>query len=261
MLALIAALTIATYSPPAAEGWTYRVRLTFDGDLPLLGGQRGKAEVLLGLRAESTPASEVLAARIEPQAFEIRFNGEPLPLTLDDARPYLPPTTLRYSPSGKVLSNDAPEPNIPVRIPGLHPKRLPETVLLPIELPEGAIDRGTRWKYAKPLGDATATFEARVQSSKGDRLTINLRVEQDSTALENEALQIVATEAEAATKASTRLTGSGQATFDRSLGAVTSFFLKGSAVTAVQPLDGRAGTSRKLRFEYDVRLESKAKAR
>jgi len=141
MLALIAALTIATYSPPAAEGWTYRVRLTFDGDLPLLGGQRGKAEVLLGLRAESTPASEALAARIEPQAFEIRFNGEPLPLTLDDARPYLPPTTLRYSPSGKVLSNDAPEPNIPVRIPGLHPKRLPETVLLPIELPEGAIDR------------------------------------------------------------------------------------------------------------------------
>ncbi|MFN3684155.1 MAG: hypothetical protein ACK41F_09500 [Fimbriimonadaceae bacterium] len=261
MLAWIAALSIAAYSQPPAEGWTYRVRLTFDGDLPLLGGQRGKAEVRLALRAEPVEASEALAARVETKAFEILFNGEPLPLTLEDARPYLPPTTLRYSGSGKVLSNDAPELAVPVRIPGLHPKRLPETVLLPIELPEGDLVRGARWRYDKPLGEATAAFEARAVSVVGERLSIDLRVTQDSSAFEDEALQVVPTESEAAAKASTRLTGSGRATFDRSRGAVTSFTLKGSAVTTVEPLRGGRPSKRRLRFEYDVRLESESKTR
>jgi hypothetical protein len=130
-VALLSLLALATITPvayrfPLDRPLQYDVQVVFEGYIPLLGGQEGKVEVNLGVKVQGlAPDSDAKPrAASELNAFKILFNGADLTaIGLDSAKAYFPKTTVSLTPEGRVLKTDAPDVEIPVRLPGLDVKR------------------------------------------------------------------------------------------------------------------------------------------
>ena len=233
----------------------YRVDVMFDGFLPILGGNEGKAEVGMKVAVAGLAGDNGFQrATSEMTEFTIAFNGGKLPLTVDDARQYFPKTQISMTPQGKVVKSDAPNISLPVRLPGLDIKRFPDISYLPVELPEGDVSQGTKWEFKRQFGSTDIVYQCEATSLKDSMLDINVKIEQEYTQFENDALEIVAEEKDAVAQVTTKMTGSGLVKFDVNRGVAVSVNMSNKSSSKVVNIKSKKETTRVLNSGLKVQL-------
>jgi hypothetical protein len=177
-------------------------------------------------------------------------------VTLDNVTQFFPKTTVSLSPTGKILSNDAPDRKLPVRLPGLDVKRFPDITYIPIEFPGEETALGATWSFERDFGGAPLVYDCTLLSLNEETAEIAVKVRQDFTVFENAALEVVTDRAEAVSEVKTTLTGEGKVTFDTARGLATSSQMTNEAVSDVRNLASGTTSQRKLKTVYRVALKS-----
>ncbi|HVL38478.1 MAG TPA: hypothetical protein VM328_03710 [Fimbriimonadaceae bacterium] len=255
--ALALAILSPAYSFSPIEKLTYHVQVTFEGFIPVLGGQTGVVQVDLGLDVLGAKADgdAQLAAVSELSAFKIQFNGATLPFTLENVQGYFPKNTVQITRSGKVLRTDAPDVQLPVRLPGLDAKRFPDITFLPVEFPEGPLTIGKTFQYRKNFGGSDAFYDVTPVAVKDDVLELDIRMKQEYEVLEDDAVNVVQDEKDAVARVSTKLSGTGKAFFDLVKGRLDRMEVGAVAdSTAVEIRSGKSSL-RKLKTTLKVDLK------
>ncbi len=259
MIAIAAALLIpASYSFPPGRTLTYEMSVTFEGALPLLGGEQAKAELRLGVRVEGLKPDDDgnVRASSELTSLKALLNDTPLPFELENVKAYFPKTTVSLSPQGRVLKTDAPDTKLPVRLPGLDLKRFPDVSYLPLEFPEGGIEEGKEWTFARRFGDTDMAYLCKAVAVSESEAKVEVRIEQRYTTLETEGMQEAADEESAFAKVSTALSGSGVIEFDLKRGIATKVSMDTEAISQVEELKGGKKSERRLKAKLSVKLAS-----
>lgn len=213
---LLAFLTPITYDFPKEVPVLYRVAVSFDGFLPVFGGQDGTAEITLGMSVQGLGPDEKENAIItsELTSAKVKYMGENLPFTVDNVRAFFPKTKVTLTPQGKTLKSDAPDVQLPIRLPGLDVKRFPDLTYLPLEFPVGGVDLNKPWTFVKKLGGSDATYTVTPTEMNDQIATFKVEVAQTETNLENEALELVKEEKDAKYRVVTVLKGTGTVLWD-----------------------------------------------
>lgn len=261
MLATLAALTLV----PVAYGFgpttklSYSVSVHFDGYIPILGGQEGKVDVKMPITVLGKALDgENQQAVGEITDFKIVFNGAPLPFTLENVKEYFPKNTVSFTPAGKIVKNDAPNIDIPVKLPGLDPKRFPDITYLPVEFPVDGLSEGQTWSYKKAFGNSDVNYTCKALSIKEDKITIEMQLAQTYDGFEDESKNPVKDEKDAISKVVTTVTGKGTAVFDLKRCVVESFKATADALSQVTDLETKKTSDRKLVTVMDVQLQTGA---
>lgn len=235
--------------PPSLD---YQVKLVVEGNIPVLGGQQGTAQVDLAMRvsAGAAPAGS-LGATYELTDAGIAFNQSKLSfLTLDQFTKYFPRTSLTLAPSGKVLTTTAVDSKLPVRLPGLDQKRLPETTFLPVELPGAPVEAGFEWSFARPFSGSDVVYTCRVTELSGDKAVIAVKIRQELEYDENESQEAVTDKADAVHHVKTSMKGEGTVVLVS--GAVLTSDMKSVAVSQVTNLETKQTTERRMTSNLTV---------
>jgi hypothetical protein len=255
MTGLLAAVALApaVYKFEPGPALNYTMKSEFNGFIPILGGNEGKVEVTLGVAVQGlAPKEEGPVVTSDINRFELKFNEAPLPFGLDSVRDFFPKATVGLSPAGKVLTNTTPDRQLPIALPGLDPRRLPDITFVPIELPTEPLEAGKTWTFERAFSGAPMKYEANVQSLDGDLARIGVKISQSLEVLENDALEVVKTEKDATARAATTLTGEGQVWFDLAKGRPEKISMRNNAVTKVTLLKGGATSERKLTTRFEI---------
>lgn len=255
-LLVLAALTPIAYNFPLGAKRAYELQATFDGYVPFLGGRQAIVQVNMGIEVQGLTLDDRKRTRVasELTAVKLLYNGAPMPMDLNNVRTYFPRTTISMSPQGKVLKTDAPDVELPVRLPGLDAKRFPDISYLPIEFPEEGIEQGVEWTFKKNLGGTLATYSVKPVKVGDDRVDLEIRIEQTYQTLEDKNHNPIAAEKDAALVVATVLSGKGTAIFDRKLGAITLFAGDTEADSTVTDKATQKKSQRKLHTTLRVKL-------
>lgn len=255
MTALLA-LAATAYAFAAGSVAEYQVQVVFDGFLPVLGGNEGKAEIAMDVRVSGNGPSEgTVGATSEITAFEIAFNGAKLPLTLENVTDYFPKTTVSLTPQGKIVANDAPDRRLPVRLPGLDVRRFPDITYVPVEFASAETAVGDSWTFSRDFGGNPMEYTCQAVSEDDGLLRVKVEVRQEYSVLENDSLEVVSERSRAVNEVTTKLTGEGFVLFDAGRGAVRRAEMRNVAISEAKPLKGGDATVRKLTTEYKVALK------
>lgn len=259
ILALAFASTLQYgFAPGLAK--TYTMKAEFTGFLPILGGNEGKVEVDIGFKLQGNAGKDGnLSATSDISRFKIVFNEATLPLTTENVKEFFPKTTIVISPGGKLVSTDAPNLSLPVRLPGLDVKRFPDISYLAIEFPPTELSEGDTWTFSKSFGDTDVVFDCRLVALSETEAKIDLKMSQDYQVLEDLDKQVVKDEKDAFARVKTTMKGAGKAVFDRKLGLISTFEAKADAVSEVTELKSGKVSKRSLVNKLDVRLDGVTK--
>lgn len=260
-MSALVALALATevvykWTPPVTVDYDMVVKM--DGFLPILGGNQGVAEVKLGLKvkgAESKAAE--LKATSELTAAEFKFNEAKLPLGLDNVQEYFPKATVTFSPRGEILANDAPDKKLPVKLPGLDVKRLPDISFLALQFPAKGVTVGDSWTFDKSFGEFPVRYTCTAKKVEGDKVEVEVKVKQDMAYDENQALEVAKDPEDATAHVATSMTGGGLVVFDTARGVVSSVSMDSEAVTSAK--DVKSGETKERRLKQTLRLTEKGK--
>jgi hypothetical protein len=252
-------LAPTAYAFGSGTSLTYEVKAKFEGFLPLFGGNEGVVDVgmTVGVKGHD-PEDGALKATSEIQAFDLKFNEASLPVTVDNAAQFFPRTTVTLSPQGRILSNDAPERKLPVRLPGLDVKRFPEITYVPIEFPDQEIRVGETWTFERDFGGSPVVYECTLSAASEDTAEIMVNIRQEFTVLENAALEVVSAREDAVAEVRTVLTGQGKVRFDTARGIATASEMTNEALSDVRNLATGDTNRRKLKTVYRVELQAAA---
>lgn len=165
---------------------------------------------------------------------------------------FFPKTTLSYSPEGKVLKNSAPDLQLPVRLPGLDVKRLPETIFMPVEFPAGGYELGKAFTYEKDFDDSKVHYTVTPQKLEGNTLSVLVTTKQEFEILEDEAKALTKNSEDAAWRVKTTANGKGTATFDVSGKFLKEMNLVADSESIASPLQGGSSETRKLKTTLKV---------
>lgn len=248
MTSLLAlALASAQYSFEPGAKHDYQMTAVFDGFLPILGGNTGKAEISMGMTitGEGKSASEVKAAS-EITSFSMKFNEAPLPFGLEMVQDFFPRAVVTLTPQGKITGNTAPDKDLPVRLPGLDPKRMPDITFVPIEFPDKGLNVGDLWKFEKPFAGAPIAYTCRLEKVEGDLAQVAVNVKQVLAFLESDAIEVVKKEEDAASSVRTEMLGSGRVWFDMARGIAVGSKMQNTAISKVTPLKQGKPSERKM---------------
>lgn len=214
---------------------------TFEGFIPILGGQEGKAEVNLGLEVTGLPGAEPGKSLVRTKIVraELKFNRGLIPLSLDSIAGFFPDAPVEISERGVCRLQGEAKPAPPFRLPGLDVNRLAELVFVPIEFPAKETPQWTFWRM---MGGAQ---QETLAQPEGERIL--LEQSQESKYLENEALEVVTDTKDAVASVTTKAVGKGWVKFDPKAGFVTASEVTTTSVSMVKPLDGSKTTERKLK--------------
>lgn len=243
---LALALMTAEYKTEPAAKHAYVMDAEFNGFLPILGGNEGKAEIRMGVAVtgESKNADE-LKLSSEISSFSIKFNEAPLPLGLDAVQDFFPKAVVTINKQGKVLANTAPNTPLPVRLPGLDPRRMPDITFVPLEFSSEEIKPGLTWKFDRDFSGAPLAYTCKVESVEGDVATVSVTVKQEFTALENDGLEVVKKQEDATASVKTEMTGEGRVWFNLAGGYALGSEMRNVAISTVTPLkQGKKGERR-----------------
>lgn len=228
--------------------------VTFEGFIPILGGNEGKVEIGMDVIVEGLSASEDGHPRAASEItdFVLRFNGARLPLGVENVEEFFPRTTVTYDVRGRVLANDAPKSNLPVKLPALEQDRFAEITYLPIVFPAQEIAEGASWSFEREFGQSTMQYEATLARLTDERAVIEVKIKQEYTVLEDEALNVVANREDAVAEATTRLTGRGTIEFDRIRGRCVKVAMDSEALTQVTRHSTNQVSERRLKITHRV---------
>jgi len=207
---------------PVVYGWgpdvkaAYDVKVSFDGYLPVLGGTQGKIVVDMNVAVAGLAAKEAgtLSASSEITEFALEMNGAKMPFTAGNVQAFFPKTTITFEPTGKTLTTDAPNIQLPVKLPGLDVKRFPDITYLPIEFPMEDLKVGQNFEFTKPFGESTAHYQATPTALDDEKVEMKVEFQQAYTSYEDETHNPVADAAHAESRIDTKVEGTGAATFD-----------------------------------------------
>jgi hypothetical protein len=254
MLALIAPLLFQFDTPKPI---IYQMNATFDGFLPLFGGNEGKAVVVLDVAVKKLPTEKDGTLRLEHELTDAKltFNDAPLPFTVDNLRNFFPKTVVTIDTEGRTLATTAPKIPVPVRLPGLDVQRMADLVYLPVIFDNRAREPKDQWSFKKPFGESDVLYTCTLRERKQDQQPIDVKLEQAYSVLEDEALQVTADEKDAVSRVETTMTGGGTMDFDVKRGLFVKTVLTANAVSKVTDLKTKAVTERKLKIEFTVTLK------
>lgn len=264
MLTLLATMALmpATYGLNQGAKFNYDMTVAFDGYLPIFGGTNGTASVDMGLvvLGEKPDADGNAQASSDLTSVKVNFNGAPLPFTIDNVKPYFPKTTVSLSPQGKVLKTNAPDVNLPVRLPGLDVKRFPEISYLPVEFPAEGIEVGKSWSFKRPFGGNDVTYVVTPSKIEGDTLSLDVKMDQTYVTYEDDSGAMVATQEGAYAKVTTVLTGQGKINFDTKKGVAQSVQVDAVAKSTAEVIKSGNKSDRTLKTSLTVKLKQPGKA-
>ncbi|MCW5936314.1 MAG: hypothetical protein KIT11_03285 [Fimbriimonadaceae bacterium] len=239
----------------------YDVNVQFEGFLPVLGGNEGVVDVKMGVKVTGAKAEPgMLKAASEITSFDLTFNGSKLPLTLSNVTDYFPKTNVGLTPQGKILSNDAPDRKLPVRLPGLDVKRFPDITYIPLEFPTEGFEVGESWTFVRTFGDSPLTYTCTPVALTDNGAEIKVEVKQEYTVLENEALEVVVNREDAVSEVTTKMTGSGTVVLDLANGVARSAEMRNTAVSTAKNLSSGENKERKLVTTFKVALKGQLAA-
>lgn len=253
MIALVAAAAIApAYSFAPGDTHAYDVKVNFEGFLPVMGGNEGEVDVTLGMKVEGKePVEARLQAVNEITSFELKWNGVSLPLDLTTVTEVFPRTTIEIRPTGGIVKNDAPDAQLPVRLPGLDSQHFPDITYVPLVFPENELKQGATWTFTRKFGESEIHYGCMLEEADEKRAKISVKIAQEYEVFESETLEVVP-EADAVSKAKTRLDGEGTVIFNIEKGVADRVQMKNTAKTTVTPLKGGSAKTRTLVTTYDV---------
>lgn len=256
-MSLLAALSLApfVYAFDVKVPLQYRLQTTFDGFLPVFGGNEGKVDVDLLVNVTPQPAKDgAICTQSAIADATILFDDAPLPLGVDAITQYFPKTTITMSPQGKTLTTDAPNIVAPVRLPGLDVKRFPEIVYIPLEFSTKAVEVGDSWTFTRSFAGSDVNYVAKLSGTTDDSLAIDVTIDQSYTMLEDESLAPVTDRAKAENEVTTTLKGTGKGKFSRKLGVFTQFTMEAISKSVVKPMKSGKATERNLKTIFKVSL-------
>lgn len=197
----------------------YDVKLDFDGYLPIFGGMESTVTAKIGMVVlGGQPTGNELKVSSDLTSLDLRMDGEKLPFTIENVKQFFPKTTVNVTSLGRVIKNDAPDIDLPVRLPGLDVKRFPESTYLPVEFPESGFELGKSFSYKKNFGDSPVNYEVTPKSIEGTKLTLSVKMSQEFDSFEDEAKNMTKKKEDAFYEVSTKVDGTGTITFDTAKG-------------------------------------------
>lgn len=259
VLASLVAISLA-YAFPAGSKSYYDFTATMEGYVPLLGRPQSNVEIKLAIEVVGKGAATDGNFGVTCDIVDMKasLSGVALPFTVDNIKAFFPMATLSVSPSGKVLKTDVPDLQLPVRLPGLDPKRIPDITFLPIELPEGAIEIGMTWTFRRNFGGSDAAYTATAVSFNESYVTFDLKLTQNMALFEDAAGNEVKLESDAFNKIETIFTGSGRVVFDRKRSVAKSFIADSEAVSQVTQLKSGEKSERRVKSKLKSELRVSA---
>ncbi len=260
MLSLLCALAATTlqYRFNAAAHLDYDVQVVFDGFIPILGGQEALVDVKMSVAVDglSADAEGRPRASSEIKEFKLVFNDFPLPWGVENVTGVFPKTTVSMTPEGKVVKTDAPDIQLPVRLPGLHVKRFPDITYVPIVFPTEGVEVGKSWSFTKAFGDSDVKYTVTPKSIDDKTAQLTIHIEQKYTVLEDESTNVVE-EKDAVNRVTTEVLGDGEAVFDRTRGAMLSIEIRAVASGSVVDLKTGAKSERQLKTTLKTLLKTR----
>ena len=243
---LIAPLLVYKFLPSSVEN--YNVGLTVAGEIPIMGLQQGEAQVNLKLQVKGGEREgETMGVSYELTDGEVQFNRTKLSMvTLDNFKEFFPRTILSVAPTGRVVRTDAKTKKLPIRLPGLDQKRLPEITFLAVELPSQPMEPGMEWTYRKSFGESDVAYTCHLNELSGDKATIAVKVKQDFEYDENESHEVVTDKADAAEHVVTSMNGEGTVVFSVGTGAVDNVDITNLAVSDVVDVASKEKSTRRI---------------
>jgi hypothetical protein len=258
MLTLIAAAAAVklAFSFPVDVKRTYDVNTVFEGYIPILGGQQGKVEVNLvvgakGLKPAADGSAQVMSTL---EDLKLLFNGAPLPLGLDNAKDYFPPTTISMTPFGATLKTNAPDKDLPVKLPGLDIKRFPDITYLPLQLPEDDAEVGKSYTFKRGFGESDVTYTVTPTKISDDTVEMSVSLTQKYVVTEGENKEITKDPKDAFAKVATDVAGKGTAIFDRQQGVFREVNIAADANSVATEIESKKATERKLHTTLTIKL-------
>lgn len=251
MLAVLVAA--AVYQFPVNKTMNYALDVQFDGYVPVLGGIDGKIDVALKMAVVGmTPDKTAVRLAADLTDAEIRLDGEKMPFTVDNLKQFFPKNTIGATELGEIKENDAPDLKLPVRLPGLDVKRIPEISYMPIQFPADMAD-GKTFTYKKPFGDSDVEYEV---TPKFDGSTIHfaIKMKQSYAFMEDDAHNKIDEEKDAKFDVKTEVTGAGNIDFDSAKGRVISSKIVADANSVVTERGAGTKTERKLKTTLICKL-------
>lgn len=257
MLPITALAPPFAYALPPQKTASYAVTLKLNGFLPVFGGSDGtaQADIVLGLQGQTPDADGSARLAYELKDLQVYFNEAKFTtITVENAKPFFPRTTISFNPNGKVLKTDSPDIHLPIRLPGLDSKRFPEITFLGIELPSDGVTEGKTWTYKKPFADSEVDVEAKAVSVQDGKVEVEYKVKQSFDTQEDAGKGIPANPKDAVANVHTEMSGTGKATLDSTVGLLKTSHLEADAVSTVTDIATKAVSTRKLHTTVDVKL-------
>lgn len=251
--------TTLQYQFNAATHLDYDVQVVFDGFIPILGGQDGVVDLKMVVAVDGLkPDAEGHArASSEIKEFKLVFNEAVLPLSVENVTGFFPKTTVSLTPEGKVVKTDAPDVQLPVRLPGLHVKRFPDITYVPIVFPTEPVEVGKSWTFTKAFGDSDVNYTVTPSAIDGSTVQLRIQLHQKYTVLEDESTNVVE-EKDAVNRVTTVVSGDGEGVFDIKRGAMRSIEIRALASGVVEDLKSHAKTDRKLKTTLRTMLKTRS---
>lgn len=258
-LLLAFAFVPAGYGFGSGSKVSYDVEFSFDGFIPVLGGMEGQATAKMGVEVAGLAPDKTASqkASYELKQFALFVGEDEFPYSIDKIKPFFPKSNVWFSDQGKVIKTDAPKLDIPVRLPGIDPKRFADVSFLPVEFPSASIEEGQKWTYQKTFGDSPVNYEVTVKSVSDTVIELNLSLKQTYTVMEDEAKNVVKDEKDAVSRVESTVTGTGIAAFDRQKSLFTSVAINAESVSDVVDIRTKDKSQRKLKMTTKVKLREK----
>lgn len=241
------AAILLVFGPQPSGFQMYSVDMAFEGFIPILGGQEGKAELHLGLKVSNEPPKNGhLVVSTELTEAKLLWNGAELPIEFSDFKDFLPKSTTELFPNGKFVSTTAPIKDIPFKLPGLDATRMAELSAFPIEFPTKEIATREQWTFVRVLGGSEITTTAMLGVVTDSTATVSFTTSQKYEVMENAAVEVVTDPADAENKVSTISTGTGKMQFNREHSVLDYYELKAQTTSTVTPITGGETSTRKM---------------
>lgn len=238
---------------------SYDVEFAFDGFIPVLGGMEGQASAKMGVEVIGLTPDKNAAqkASYELKQFALFVGEDEFPYSIDKIKPFFPKSNVWFTELGKVQKTDAPKLDIPVRLPGIDPKRFADVSFLPVEFVAASVEEGQKWTFEKAFGDSTVNYEVNVKSVSDTVIELNLGLKQTYTVLEDEAKNVVKDEKDAIARVETTVTGTGNAVYDRQKRMFASVVINADSISKAVDLKTKETAERKLKMTTKVKLRDK----
>lgn len=244
-----------SYSLPSTPQ-AYDIRVDFDGYLPVLGGIEQKARLEFSIELQQKAAGKGF---LRLGSFDLSVMDEQgtgyvrLPLSLDSAKEYFPDTNLDFTPLGKILKTDAPDLELPIKLPGLHTRHMPELTVFLLEFPEGGVRPDVPFAFVRNLGGSKVRYEVvhKGRGELGERF--DLKVTQDYETWEDENRNPILGKEGARFRVVTHVEGTGAVYMTGPSGRIRQANVTADARSVVYSLEGQKAGDRRLKTSFELR--------